>query len=799
MSTVPLVKVIIDGQELQVPQGSMIIEVADNNNITIPRFCYHKKLTVAANCRMCLVEVANSRKPLPACATPVADGMVVQTKSPKALNYQKSVLEFLLINHPLDCPICDQGGECELQDLSMGYGKDVSRYNQGKRAIVDKDIGPLIETDLTRCIQCTRCVRFGTEIAGMRELGMIGRGEHSEIATFLQQSVDSELSGNAIDLCPVGALTNKPFRYQARAWELQEKPAIAAHDCVGSNLYLHVRRGDVMRAVPREEEAVNEVWLSDRDRYSCHGLNVGTRAMKPMVKKKGVWEEVDWVYALELVAKKLKAVKKDDASKMAALASPQSTVEEFYLLQKLMRSIGSHNIDFRGRVNDFSYQEEMGNTPPSIDCSLADIAASDVILVVGSLTRKEAPLIHHRLRQASLQGAKIFFINPISMNCNFELAGQEVTDFSGMSYTLLHVLKEVTKAKPLSAYLQGQLERLADTKSMTEFEQKLVNALLNAKSPKLFMGALAMGHPEASELIGLLMALKETLAAQGGVFTPGANYAGGYIAGAIPHCGPAGNDLGEYGKNIKALLEKDAGIKVYLLLNMEPYFDTVYGANVNKVLKNADLVVAITPFVTEYLQQHADVILPMNAYAENSGTFVNVAGRWQSWAGIANPKGEARPAWKILRVLANLLSLPGFDYVNSEDVLAELKAYLATMKSLKPNVRLPEKISQNDHLQRVGPTMMYASDMLVRHSEALQKTLEAQGHDYVGVSAEFAAQAGLLEGEIVVVQQDNYKIKLPLKLMPLANNVIYLAQTPKFAELGPAFGPISITKISKRG
>ena len=364
MSTTPLVKITIDGVEMDVPQGSMIIEAADNANITIPRFCYHKKLSVAANCRMCLVDVVNSRKPLPACATPVADGMVVNTKSPKAIAYQKAVMEFLLINHPLDCPVCDQGGECELQDMTMGYGKDISQYNQGKRAIEDKDIGPLIATDFTRCIQCTRCVRFGTEIAGVRELGMIHRGEHAEIATFVEGAVNSEISGNIIDLCPVGALTNKPFRYQARAWEMPQYPLVAPHDCLGSNLFVHVRRNEVMRAVPRENEALNENWLSDRDRYSVHALNNANRAQKPMVKHQGKWLEVEWAGALEAVVKKFQQIrKKHGADQVSTLVSPSSTVEELYLLQKLMRGFGSHNIDFRLHVNDFGYQHDVKTMP----------------------------------------------------------------------------------------------------------------------------------------------------------------------------------------------------------------------------------------------------------------------------------------------------------------------------------------------------------------------------------------------------------------------------------------------------
>lgn len=796
MSTIPQVKITIDGQALEVPQGVMIIEAADNNNITIPRFCYHKKLTVAANCRMCLVEVEKSKKPLPACATPVADGMIIQTKSPKALAYQKAVMEFLLINHPLDCPICDQGGECELQDLSMGYGKDVSRYNQGKRSVADKDIGPLVETDLTRCIQCTRCVRFGAEIAGLRELGMIHRGEHEEIATFVGQAVTSELSGNIIDLCPVGALTNKPFRYQARAWELTQQPAIAPHDCVGSNMYLHVRRGEAMRSVPKENETLNEVWLSDRDRYSVHAFNVDHRATQPMIKSKGKWSEVDWITALEVVAKKLKATQKKSPEKIAALSTSQSTVEEFYLLQKLTRSLGSNNIDFRGRVNDFSYQNDTGSFP-GIDCKLSDINNADTILVIGSLPRKEAPLFHHRLRQAAGNGAKVFFINPIAAEHNFEISGEIITDYSGIAQSLVKIAKAITKEKPLSAYTQGHLDRLEVADKLTATEKAIIAALLNSEKPMIFTGALAMGYVRSSEIFGLAIAIKEVLAAQGGVITPGANVTGGYLAGALPHRGPAGGDLIERGKTIKDLLDPQAEISVYLLLNTEPYYDTLYGASVNKALKQADMVVAITPFVTDYLKEHADVILPMNLYAENSGTFINVMGEWQSWQGAAKPKGEARPAWKILRVLANILALPGFDYIESSDVIQELKAHIANAKPLKTNVRLPEKITMTQGLQRLGPVMMYATDMLVRQSMPLQKTTEAKSHNFVGVAPDVAAKEGWVEGDMMTLSQDDNEYHLPLKLIPIAASMVYVAQMPGFETLGNSFAPITIKKKEK--
>jgi NADH-quinone oxidoreductase subunit G len=538
---------------MDVPQGSMIIEAADNANIKIPRFCYHKKLSVAANCRMCLVDVVNSRKPIPACATPVADGMVVHTKSPKAISYQKAVMEFLLINHPLDCPVCDQGGECELQDMTMGYGKDVSRYNQGKRAVEDKDIGPLISTDLTRCIQCTRCVRFGAEIAGVRELGMIHRGEHVEISTFLEGAIHSEISGNIIDLCPVGALTNKPFRYQARAWEMQQYPVIAAHDCLGSNVYVHVRRNEVMRAVPRENENVNESWLSDRDRYSVHALNNDNRAQKPMIKQQGKWQEVEWADALDAVVKKFKQVhKKYGADKVSTLVSPSSTVEELYLLQKLMRGFGSHNIDFRSYQNDFSHQNDVKSLP-KMALGLAQLADVDVILVMGSDTREEVPLFHHRLRQAALSGAQVVYVNPFAIEHHMATAGVHVVNFNQMTDACVHIAQEIVKSKPLTAPFQDDLLRLEHKADAAEW-QDLIAALLSANKVVMVTGQVLMGHPHLSEVMGLLTVLQKTLSADLITLTPGANAAGAFLAGCVPYLGAAGRDVGGDGLTAKAML-----------------------------------------------------------------------------------------------------------------------------------------------------------------------------------------------------------------------------------------------------
>ena len=796
MSTTPLVKITIDGVEMDVPQGSMIIEAADNAQITIPRFCYHKKLSVAANCRMCLVDVVNSRKPVPACATPVADGMVVNTKSPKAISYQKAVMEFLLINHPLDCPVCDQGGECELQDMTMGYGKDISRYNQGKRAIEDKDIGPLVATDFTRCIQCTRCVRFGTEIAGVRELGMIHRGEHAEIATFVEGAVNSEISGNIIDLCPVGALTNKPFRYQARAWEMQQYPMISPHDCLGSNLYVHVRRNEVMRAVPRENENLNENWLSDRDRYSVHALNTQARSQKPLMKHQGQWQEVEWADALEAVVKKLQQIrKKHGADKISALASPSSTVEELYLFQKWVRGFGSHNIDFRYHVNDFSYQNDLKSVP-KMNMELADLYNVDVILIVGSDTRQEVPLFHHRVRQAALNGAKVIYLNPFALQHHIPTAVAHLVNFTEMTEVLAHLTQEVLKVKPLTAPFQDDVMRLEHKVSAAEW-QDVVSALTSANKVVMVSGQVLMGHPHVSEVIGLMGVLKNALNADFIALTPGANAAGAVLAGCVPYAGAAGHDLGQEGLTAKAMLHPDAEQKAYLLFNVEPGIDSLYPEQANIALDKADYVVSFSPFVTDYLKDKADVILPLAAYTETAGSFVNLLGQWQAWQGAAKPKGEARPGWKILRVLGNMMELPGFDYDTNLDVIKELEAHLVHQKENPVSLRVPKQISKAKGLTRLGILPMYVSDVLARQSVPLQETPTMKVLNYVGLHAKDAKKLEVQEGDKIQVKQGEMTLILPVKIIDIANNCVFLPRGIEATQgFGEAFGVIEIERIA---
>lgn len=761
----PTVDIEIDGKSLSATPGEMIIEVADKAGIVIPRFCYHKKLSIAANCRMCLVEVENAPKPMPACATPVMKDMRVFTRSKKTIAYQKAVMQFLLINHPLDCPICDQGGECELQDLSMGYGSDVSNYTLGKRTVKDEDIGPLIATDLTRCIQCSRCVRFGEEITGMKELGMLSRGEHAEISTFLHQHVDSEMSGNVIDLCPVGALTSKPFRYKARAWEMQQHESIAPHDCVGSHVNVHVRFNEVMRVVPRENEAINEVWLSDRDRFSYEALSSEDRLTSPMIKRDGDWEKVDWSEALKAAAKKIKAVvKKQGPKAFGALASPCATTEEFYLLQDLMHGLGSFNVDHRLRQCDFAHQRDIGDYP-GLNCSLEQISLADVILIVGSDLRQEQPIIHHRVRQASLKGAHVFVINPAVFKMNMSLKGEFIANILDLPTLFAELAKGVSDAtpdKPLGESATTLFSSLSPQKGL----MTAAKALCKAKNPVVLAGQIAINHPQASLLYRFIEIIGTLTHAAGGYMTDGANTTGAWLAGAVPHRGPGGQENLDPGLDAKQMLGERTALGAYLLLNVEPELDCAYGSQALDHLNNAECVVALSTFMGEGIKQCADIILPIAAFTETSGTFINAMGDWQSFKGAVKPKGDARPAWKVLRVLANFLGLKGFDYASSDAVLNRFKAELAKEKKPLQDNRgdLPAQLpSQQQSISRLATVPLYAGDALVRRANALNQTNAAKGEQVVRLSPTLATSLGFKAGGMLLISQNKaHGIRLPL-------------------------------------
>lgn len=711
-----MVNIEIDGKKLTAEAGSMIIEVADANDVYIPRFCYHKKLSVAANCRMCLVEVSNIPKAVPACATPVADGMVVQTSSDSAREAQKAVMEFLLINHPLDCPICDQGGECELQDLAVGFGDDDSNYCENKRVVHDKNIGPLIETEMTRCIHCTRCVRFGMEIAGIRELGMLGRGDTAEIGTFVGKCVDSEVSGNIIDLCPVGALTAKPSRYKYRPWELQGTPSIAAHDCLGSNIDIHHRRGKVIRVVPRDNEAVNEVWLSDRDRYSYQALNSDSRLKSPMIKENGQWKTVDWQTALERAVGGLNAVlQKHGSESIGALASPSATTEEFYLLQKLMRNLGSNNIDHRLRQLDFSDSE---NDPlfPELGRDIASLETLDASLLIGCNLRKELPLAALRLRKSTFSG-KVCVINQQDYEFNFKLAEKNIVaadDFAEEMAAVLKAACEVLSEAPLD----NEWQKLIGDVNVNDSHKHIANLLIQGKQKAIILGAVAQSHADFATLRALAGKLAEVTGASCGVISAGANSAGAYLAGAVPHRRPDEGDVD--GKNVSQMLADN--LKAFLLFNVEPGEDITQSEAALAAMKQAEFVVSLTLFNDGEALDYADVLLPLAAFSETSGSYVNLNGIAQSFTGAVSACGEARPGWKILRVLGNFMEFDGFDYESSEAVLDEMTFQIAG-QSINNHIMLPESLkSESGYVAEVG---IYAVDSIVRRASALQQTQDA--------------------------------------------------------------------------
>lgn len=700
----------IDGKKLDVQAGKMIIEVADEVGIAIPRFCYHKKLSVAANCRMCLVEVEKAPKVMPACATPVTDGMKVFTKSTKAIAAQKAVMEFLLINHPLDCPICDQGGECELQDVSMGFGEGISHFSEGKRVVADENLGSLIATEMTRCIHCTRCVRFGEEVAGLPELGVTFRGEKERIGTYVEHTLQSEISGNVIDLCPVGALTSKPFRFTARAWELQQYASIAPHDCLGSSIHVHVKNNKVMRVVPKENEAINETWLSDRDRFSYLGLDVD-RLEQPVIKKNGQWQPVDWETALTLVVTQLKQViEQHGASQLGALASSSATIEEHYLLQKLCRGLGSHNIDHRLQQSDFSDQDDAPLFPRAT-LPYAELESQKAILLIGSHLHHEQPLAAVRVRKAALAGARVMVINPEDYSFNFEVTHKLIDQ------QLPRLLAEVVVAL--------DNKQLAGIKP-SEKAQQIAAALRASDKSVLVLGALAHNHPQAATLRYLTALIAQLSGSHLMPMTSGANSAGAWLAGAVPHRSVAGDALKTPGLNAQKMLSNK--LKAYILLGIEPELDCVNPSLALQALQAADFVCVLSPYTNQTMLEYAHLILPIAAFTETAGTTVNVEGRWQSFHGCVKPFGQARPAWKVLRVLGNLFALEGFDYAHSEEVRDELKN-LVDQAVFKPSqsYQLDSKVLDEKISSPIVQWPIYGIDSIVRRAVALQRTGISRG------------------------------------------------------------------------
>lgn len=780
----------IDGREVKAEAGSMLIEVADAAGIHIPRFCYHRKLSVAANCRMCMVDIEKTAKPMPACATPIADGMKVSTKSSRARAAQKSAMEFLLINHPLDCPICDQGGECELQDIAVGYGNDVSQYTEAKRVIRDKDIGPLIATEFTRCIHCTRCVRFGEEIAGVRELGATGRGEFMEIGTYVEKSVSSELSGNVIDLCPVGALTAKPSRYSYRPWELTQHPTVATHDALGSNIYLHTNNGRLIRAVPRDNEGVNEAWISDRDRFSYQAIDSEDRVTEPMIRENGQWKTVDWETALEFASRRLLSINPDD---VMAMLSPNASTEELYLAQKYLRGIGVSDLDHRLKETDFSDQTKLPLFP-WLGSSIAAVEKRQSVLLVGSNLRKDIPLLAHRLHQATKKGAEISVINPVDFEFYFPVKHHLIADGAGMVERLASVAKAALtrsgKATPAC------FAELMDDVRVDDVSQSIAESLEQHESTTVLLGSIATYHPQASVLRALAQLISTETGARVGFLPTAANSAGAWIAGAVAHRKPEGALAEKVGRSLAE--RADDLPKAVVLLNTEVEADCGDALTASRALLKADFVLALSAFESDLLKTAADVILPIATSYETSGTYVNAEGRWQSVRAALKPAANVRPAWKVLRVLGNLAELRGFDYNSSEEVLKELKGLFSGQQELSNAVgfrdgySMPAKVGG---LTRLSGDSIYGSDPMVRRSQALGAT-EDGNPDLAVIGTDMAHGLDIKTGDEVELSSNGRKAVFTAKVMDnVAQGLVYTTLGGEASGLlGESSGPIQIAK-----
>ena len=771
-----MVEIELDGKTVEVPQGSMVMHAANKLGTYVPHFCYHKKLSIAANCRMCLVEVEKAPKPLPACATPVTQGMKVFTHSAKAVEAQRSVMEFLLINHPLDCPICDQGGECQLQDLAVGYGKSNSRYDEEKRVVFHKNVGPLISMqEMTRCIHCTRCVRFGQEVAGVMELGMINRGEHSEITTFVGQTVDSELSGNMIDLCPVGALTSKPFRYEARTWELGRKRSVSPHDSLGANTTVQTKANKVMRVVALENEAINECWISDRDRFSYEGLNSSDRLTTPMVKQGGQWLETDWQSALDYVAHSLKTIAAESGPEsIGALAHPISSTEELHLLQKIVRALGSSQVETRLRQTDVKATAGV----PWLGMPVAKLSELDRALFIGSFLRKDQPIIAARIRTAAKRGLQVMRIDAGGDDWLIPSGGISAAPSAWLN-ALSEVALAVAKAKSVSAPT-GTFNL-----AVSPAAQKIADSLISGESKGVFLGSAAVTHHHASDLHVMAQFIADQTGATLGFLPVGGNAVGAALVNAN-------------GGGVESVLSGDR--RAMVLMNIEPDSDLPNPVQARAALAKANTVIALSAYQSADLLEVADVILPISPFTETVSTFVNAEGRAQTVQPSVKPLGDSRPAWKVLRVLGGLLGLEGFLFNLPEEVLGEaLDENYCTRLSNKANSNsiTNGNLAPFDGLERLADVNIYAGDPIVRRSPALQLTRDAKRGNQVGLNQKLFTELGLKEGDAIRVSQGSQSVDMPATLEAnLASGTVRIsAGTMASAKLGSMFGPVTVSKV----
>ena len=724
----------IDGQSVQAEKGSMIIEAADKQGIKVPRFCYHKKLSVAANCRMCMVDVEKAPKPMPACATPVMDGMKVYTQSKRATDAQRNVMEFLLINHPLDCPICDQGGECELQDVSMGYGRDVSRYVDSKRVVEDENLGSLISTDMTRCILCTRCVRFLNEIAGTDELGGIGRGDRTNISTAVGQSVKSEMSGNVIDLCPVGALTNKPFRYKARAWELMSNSAVSMHDGIGSNLYYHTRNGQILRTVPQDNDAINEAWISDRDRYGIHGFkNDQDRIKHPMIKENGQWRELSWEDALATLVKQFK---KFDGDEIALYTSNYASTEEYHLLKQLFNHLGSKQHEHRINLADLSGDDRL----PRVDVALDEVSLQQKIVVIGGHIRHEQPILNHKIRQAWLNGAEISSFGPKSFEQNYDLLHDFVGNQAQWVKQLGSLAKSVSEIK--KDIPAGALGEWVQSQKTDEDINHLAKQLLKDQVNALFViGQISQSHPQASLIQAVTAWLAQATGGQLNELSAGSNASGAYLAGLSAE---GDIKLNEHRLNLVYQAE------------LQDFSDP---AAIKNSLTNSDFSVVFNAFCDDSLKSRVDLILPIALLPELTGSLVNNYGQRQVSMVAQKSPGETKPGWRLLRVLGNMMEFDGFDYEDINDVLEKTEKYALKAPIINQDIQINDVEPKG--LTLYAHNGIYDTDALSRRSEPLQNSAISTS-DTVHINSKDLLSIGFKPGDLVSVEQAGRYAELTL-------------------------------------
>ncbi|MCL2644184.1 MAG: NADH-quinone oxidoreductase subunit NuoG [Betaproteobacteria bacterium] len=777
----------IDGKAVQVPEGSTVMDAATLAGIYIPHFCYHKKLSIAASCRMCLVEVEKVARPLPACSTPVTHGMKVWTRSKAAVQAQKGVMEFLLINHPLDCPVCDQGGECLLQDLAVGYGGTCSRYQEEKRVFINKNYGSLISSEASRCINCTRCVRFTAEIGGEMEMGQAFRGDHAEIMTFLGRAVDSELSGNVIDLCPVGALTSKPFRYSARSWELSRRRSVSPHDSLGTNLIVQTKNDEVKRVLPLDNEQLNECWLADRDRFSYEALTSEQRLTSPMVRNgEGAWHSESWQIALAFVSSALRAIASEQGGQsLGALASPHSTVEELYLLQKLMRGLGSESVDFRLRRHDFRSDAVRAGVP-WLGMTVVDVHDLDSILVIGSFLRKDAPLLAQKVRHSAMRhGLQVCTVGPNAEDWRMPMATRALVAPSGM-VDVLAAIAAALAAKTGNALSEALAARVPI--EISDDVKAIAQSLADGEKTAVWLGNLAEQHPRAAELQLWAQEIASLSGASLGFVGEAANSVGGYLAKAVP---------GEGGLDARAMIESPR--HAYMLFGAEPDLDFADGVATVEAMDRARLVVAISAFDSPVLRQVADVLLPLAPFTETPGTFVNCIGDVQSFEASTHARGEARPGWKILRVLGNLLELPGFEQddvetVRDEALVGDIRTQLDNSIGDVP-AAVPAA-ARADALQRVADVPVYFADPLVRRAPSLQKTADA-ALPVARMSSATIAALGVQPAGKVRVKGTGGKVDLLVQADEnLAPGCVRVAGAhASTVPLGPLHGELSVERL----